>query len=153
MTAAGAALQIQDHNAGFLHVLQKQQLNRDYLQTERIETVEQRRLGTLSDGSCGRFRARLTLWASVSPRGRVRLVTHVFRAVLGMGNCRSCPEQRALRGRWRDILIILPLHPEQYSAGLQGAFARCCSVCCSSPCGWPSPKLPAAHQGYRRDRP
>jgi hypothetical protein len=45
MTVAGAALQIQDHNTGFLHVLQKQQLNRDYLQTERIEMVEQRRLG------------------------------------------------------------------------------------------------------------
>jgi len=121
MTAAGAALQIQDHNTGFLHVLQKQQLNRDYLQTERIEMVEQRRLRffvrwKLLPNPCALvpLGIRVSSWLCPS-------CPHVFRATLGMGDCRSCPEQCALRGRWRDILIILPLHPEQRSVGLQGS--------------------------------
>lgn len=115
---AGAALQILDHNTGFLHVLQKQQLNRDCLQTERMERIQRHRLKLFV-----RWKLLPTHSALVTLGIRVSLVVvpHVFRAVLGMGNCRSCPEQCALRGRWRDILIILPLDHEQCSAGLQGS--------------------------------
>lgn len=162
MIAAGEALKIQDHNAGFLHALQKQDIDRDYLQAERMAVVQLSRLMLfvrwkllpIPSALCPLDR-RFGL-PPVCPRGRV--VPHVLRAALGMANCRSCPEQCAQRGRARDILAPnLPLHPEHSSASLQGSQhwpVRCCFLTFLFPlCGWLSPSLPAAHRGYCRESP
>lgn len=97
------------------------------------------------NGCCCRFRA--LLWAAVSPRG-FDGDNHVVCAALGMGDCRSCPEQCVLRGLFNNP----PLHPAHSYGGparfaalaWQGAFTLAL-------CGWPSPRLACCTSGISSD--